>query len=150
MAHPSDSSVQVEAQAIIREKISTRLEVALAPATVTFATGATVQVNGAAPDESVLVEIFARQGRLKPGQQKKVALGAFKLITLRQSRPNARLILAFADAEAAAHVLGDGWLAQALTVWGVEVLVVDLDDEQRDKIRAAQILQDMRNSSPIT
>jgi hypothetical protein len=34
-------------------------------------------------------------------------------------------------------------------LWGVEVVVVELDDEQRDKIRAAQRLQDMRNVSLI-
>ena len=147
MAHPSDSSVQVEAEAIIRDKVAALLGTALAPATVTFNTGAPMQVNGAAVDESVLIEIFARQGRLKAGQQKKVALDAFKLITLRRSRPDARLILAFADADAAASARGNGWLAQALAIWGVEVLIVDLDDELRDEIRAAQRLQDMRNVS---
>lgn len=111
---------------------------------MTFDTGAAVQVDGVADDESVLVEIFAHQGKLKGGQQRKVALDALKLITLGRSRPGTQLILAFADDEAAAYARGNGWLAQALSTWNVTVLVIELDDEDRKKIRAAQIVQEMR------
>jgi hypothetical protein len=145
MAHRSDSAVQREAEALIRDKVAAEVGKELTPTTVTFDTGAPVQVDGVAADESVLVEIFARQGKLKPGQQKKVALDAFKLVTLGRSRPGAELILAFADAEAAAYPRGAGWLAEALKTWKVRVLVVDLDETERAKIRAAQLLQEMRN-----
>jgi hypothetical protein len=63
-------------------------------------------------DESVLVEVFAHQGRLKGGQFHKVARDALKLITLARSREASRLILAFGE-EAAACVIGRSWLAEA-------------------------------------
>jgi hypothetical protein len=61
MAHRSDSRVQREAEALIRDKVATVVGKHLEPATVEFDTGAAVQVDGAAADESVLVEIFAGQ-----------------------------------------------------------------------------------------
>jgi hypothetical protein len=145
MAHRSDSAAQREAEALIRDKVAVLVGKDLAPATVAFETGAPVQVDGVAADESVLVEVFARQGKLKPGQQKKVALDAFKLITLGRNRPGAELILAFADGEASAYADGKGWLAEAPTAWKVKVLTVELDLAERDKIRAAQLVQEMRN-----
>ncbi len=144
MAHRGDAVVQREAEALIRDRAATLVGKSLASATVTFDTGAAVQVDGVADDESVLVEIFAHQGKLKGGQQRKVALDALKLITLGRSRPGTQLILAFADDEAAAYARGNGWLAQALSTWNVTVLVIELDDEDRKKIRAAQIVQEMR------
>jgi hypothetical protein len=145
MPHRSDSAVQLAAEAVIREKLADLVGKPLAPATVTFDTGAPVQVDAVAADESVLAEIFARQGKLKGGQQKKVALDAFKLVTLARSRPQAQLILAFADDAAAAYARGAGWLAEALKTWKVTVLVVELDETEREKIRQAQALQEMRN-----
>lgn len=141
MAHHSDSKVQREAEEIIRTQVSEKVGAELAPADLAFETGALVRVDGATADESVIVEIFARQGKLKPGQQKKVALDAFKLVTLGRNRPNSRLIVVFADDDAAAYALGKGWLAQALKTWKVEVLVVELDAVQRERILAAQIEQ---------
>jgi len=45
------------------------------------------------------------------GERPKVGLDAFKLVTVGRSRPQAQLILAFADDEAAAYARGKGWLA---------------------------------------
>ena len=136
--HHSDSTVQQEAEAAIRARASSLIGADLFPGTLSFATGATVRVNGATNDESVIVEIVARQGKLKGSQQRKVALDAFKLITLGRSRPGARLMLVFADEDAAAYARGKGWLAEALKTWDVEVLVVGLDEELRARIQAAQ------------
>lgn len=61
---------------------------------------------------------------LKAGQQKKVAIDTLKLITIRRERPETRLVLTFADEAAAAYAQGNGWLAQALRSWEVDVVVV--------------------------
>jgi hypothetical protein len=143
--HRSSSEVQGKAEAIIRDKLAAIVGTELAPAAVTFDTGARVQVDAVADDESVLAEIFARQGKLKGGQQKKVAIDTLKLITLGRSRPDAELILVFADHDAAAYALGRGWLAEALTTWKVRVEVIEIDDSLRDQIRAAQARQEMVN-----
>ena len=119
--------------------------IALEPTTVELDLGAKVQVDGAAANESVFVEIFARQGALKGGQRHKIATDALKLITLGRSRPNARLIIAFADDEAAAYATKGTWLSEALKTWGITVLVVELDEVVRDGIKAAQLRQIMVN-----
>lgn len=119
----------------------------LAPASLTLAGGARVDVDGVAPDGSVLVEAFAHQGRMRGSQPKKVAQDALKLITLRREHPDARLVLAFADPLAAASVTGKGWLAEALASWEIEIVVVDLEDDVRTGLNAAQVRQRMVNTA---
>jgi hypothetical protein len=143
--HASDSAVQREAEHVVRRQLAARLGVDLAPTTIRLKAGAPVEVDAGSPDGLVLAEIFARQGELKGGQQKKVAIDTLKLITIREERPGARLIVAFADQAAAAYATGGGWVAQALRTWSVEVEIVDLPDELRRRIREAQATQTMIN-----
>lgn len=143
--HESDSGVQRDAEVLILDAVAKYVDMALAPRIVRFDSGATVQVDGAPSDESLFVEIFARQGALKSGQRKKVSQDALKLVTLGRSRPSARLILAFADEQAAAYASKGTWLSEALRTWGVEVLVVELEQTVRARIREAQVQQQMVN-----
>ncbi len=145
MAHESDSHEQRCAEPLILAGVSAAVGVELTPRSLRLDGGARVDVDGVATDESVLVEIFAHQGPLKGGQLHKVARDALKLITLARSREHSRLIIAFGDYDAAACVSGTSWLAEALRVWRVEVLVVVLDDDVRAGLRAAQARQVMVN-----
>ncbi len=149
--HQSDSSAQRNAEHLIREEVATRVEIELKARSVEFASGAVVNVDGVADDESVFVEIFAHHGPLKGGQRHKIATDALKLITIGRSRPAAKLIIAFADDEAAAYAAKGTWLSEALITWNIDVLVVDIDPAVRDGIRAAQVRQVMINpSAPAT
>jgi hypothetical protein len=143
--HPSDSSMQRRAEAAILAAVSAELRVILTPRSLVLSNGSRVEVDGTAPDLSVLVEAFARQGALKGGQQKKVCQDALKLITLGRIHPDARLVIAFADPEAAEYASRGTWVAEALATWGVEVIVVDIDPELRTQIREAQLRQVMLN-----
>jgi len=87
------------------------------------------------------------RGRLKGAQFHKVARDALKLVTLKRSRPTARLVVAFADDAAAGCVTGRSWPADALRTWGIDMLVVEIDDDVRAGLRAAQIRQVMVNPS---
>jgi len=147
MAHPSDSHEQRSAEALILQAVSASVGVELAPRSLRLDGGARADVDGAAPDESVLVEVFAHQGRLKGAQSHKVARDALKLITLGRTRPGSKLIIAFGDSDAAACVNAKSWLAQALRTWEVEVLAVDLDAVVRAGLRSAQARQVMVNLS---
>jgi hypothetical protein len=147
--HASDSSVQLRAEAVIREALSRAIGVALEPKRLTLQGGATVHVDAASADDTVIAEIFARQGPLKGGQQKKVAIDTLKLVTLRRVHENARLVLAFADADAAHYATGGGWVAQALREWNVDVIVLAIPDELRNEIRAAQSTQKMVNVDEV-
>lgn len=145
----SESAVQLRAETAIREQLEHMLGTKLEPRTLRLAGGATVAVDAAASDNSLIAEIFARQGRLKPGQQKKVAIDAFKLVTIGREHPRADLVLVFADSAAAAYATGDGWLAYALRAWDVRVMVVEIDAGLRAEIRAAQHRQRMVNAGDV-
>ena len=71
MQHPSDSATQRQAEALIREEVADALGVELKPTSVLLGERATVAVDGASPDESVLVEIFAGRARSRPGKSKR-------------------------------------------------------------------------------
>jgi hypothetical protein len=143
--HASDSHEQRLAEPLILAGVGKKLDVELAPRSLRLEHGARVDVDGVAPDESVLVEIYAHQGRLRGGQFHKVARDALKLITLKRTHPTAQLVLAFADSDAAACVTGTSWLAEALRAWDITVLVVELEHDTREGLRAAQVRQVMAN-----
>jgi hypothetical protein len=145
VAHPSDSQEQRNAEALILQAVSASVGIELAPRSLRLDGGARADVDGVAPDESVLVEVFAHQGRLKGAQFHKVARDALKLITLGRTRPGSRLIIAFGDSDAAACVSASSWLAEALRTWAIEVLVVNLDADIRAGLRSAQARQVMVN-----
>ncbi len=147
MTRASSSQEQRDAEPLIREGVSRHLGgPALAPRVLWLDGGSRVDVDGVSEDESVLVEIFAHQGRLRGGQFGKVARDTLKLITLARTRPGCELVLAFADEDAARCVTCNSWLSEALKSWGIEVVVVALDDEVRAGLRAAQVRQVMINA----
>jgi hypothetical protein len=145
MTHPSDSLAQRLAEPLILAGASRVLGVELASRSLRLENGARTDVDGVAPDESVLVEVFARRGRLKTGQAHKVANDALKLITLGRLRPASRLVIALGDTVAASSITGRSWLAEALQTWGVEVLVVPVDADTSARLDAAQATQKMVN-----
>lgn len=117
----------------------------LTPGSLDLPNGARVDVDGIDEEKVVFVEIFARQGRLRGAQFHKVARDALKLITLTKGREETRRIIAFGDAEAAACVTGKSWLAEALATWNIEIMVVELDENVRAGLHAAQARQVMVN-----
>ncbi len=145
MVHQSSSAEHLAAEPLILAGVGERLGVALEPRSLKLPGGARVDVDGVAPDESVFVEVFAHQGRLRGGQFHKVARDALKLITLARDRHDAKLVIAFGDQAAADCVTKRSWLAEALQTWRIEVVVAELEPAVRDGLRTAQIRQVMVN-----
>jgi hypothetical protein len=104
--------------------------------------GGRLEVDGGTDDQenALLVEAWAHQGPPKPAQRAKVLTDAFKLsfaATLLPRRP--RLLLLFSDKQAAAPFRSPRtWPAAAIREAGVEVIMVDLPEEERARIREAQ------------
>jgi hypothetical protein len=144
-SHLSDAGVQIAAEATILGLLGDSIGVTLSQGGNVPVGGAEVQPDGMAADGSVVVEVFAHIGKLRGGQRHKVSTDALKLLAIRDSHPDARLILAFADGEAAASV--SGWKAQTLKAQEIEIHTVDLTPEDRAKIEAAQFQQTMVNPS---
>jgi hypothetical protein len=141
--HASDSSAQIAAEAPILAALGAALDIPLERGQ-DFPIGSTrVRPDGVAADGSVFVEVFAHVGKLKGSQRHKVSTDALKLLAIRETRPDARLILAFADETAAASV--SGWRAETLKANGIEIHVVALEPEDRAGIEAAQARQKMVN-----
>lgn len=134
--HQSDSKVQKEAEAIVLAGVSEQLGVPITQKVRLELDDAKVELDGANADESVLVEVFARIGKLKGAQLHKISTDTLKLVALAETRPDARLILAFADQDAADSVVG--WRAAVLARHEIEKLVVELSEEQRQLILGAQ------------
>ena len=99
-----------------------------------------IEVDGVAEDRSVLVEAWAHQGSPKSAQKMKVMNDAFKLIAASRLFEPAipRLILLFADEDAARPFQSNSWRASALAALGIEVVVAELPADVRDSIVAAQ------------
>jgi hypothetical protein len=139
--HPSDSTPQLSAEPLMIAAVSEAIDVPLAKQRITFTNGSWCEVDGVSADGKVLAEAFAHQGQMIGGQLRKVSEDAFKLVTIAKDRNDMRLIVAFGDHEAAKSFLGKSWKAEALHLWNVEVLVVEIDDTVRDGVRAAQVRQ---------
>jgi hypothetical protein len=72
-----------------------------------------------------------------------------KLITIGRTHPNAQLVIAFADEDAAAYASRGTWVAEALATWAAQVLIVDIGEELRSEIRKAQLRQVMVNPASL-
>jgi hypothetical protein len=143
--HRSSSIEQQDAEPVILAMVAEQIGTALTPARVELRGGSRVEVDGTDDSRTVFVEVYARQGALKGGQVKKVAQDILKLAMLGRNRPGARLVLVLASPEAARTVTGQGWLAEAVTEFGIEVLVAEIDASTREGLRDAQRRQVMIN-----
>ncbi len=142
MAHDSDSSTQRQAESVLIKFVAKELNVDLRPATLTLGSGATIQVDGASSDLSILVEAWAHQGAPRGAQSNKVLGDATKLwLAARPVEGRNRLILVLADELAARPFTGRSWRAAANAEMGDENLVAPLDGEMRRQIRSAQTRQ---------
>lgn len=141
-AHPSDSLAQRDAEVDIVAALSANLGVPLAKTSIPTGNGGRVELDGAAADNSILVEAYAHQGGLRGGQPKKLATDALKLMWIGRQIGATRLILAVADEKVEAYLRRPkAWLTQALIDLKVEVVRVDLDDATASAIRTAQTVQ---------
>src|SRR5665647_3911065 len=102
---PGDANVQKLAEGPILASLARQPEfagVSAATQTLLLDGGVRISVDGQTPDGSVLVEAFAHQGALKPGQMKKVAQDILKLSLVRSQpgRESTRLVIVFASGQA--------------------------------------------------
>jgi len=140
------SSVQRDADAMILASAEEQLGLGpLSPLRIGVAPGASVEVDGAG--DGVLVEVFARQGALKPAQRKKIAQDVLKSRVLRETVGYADHRMLIVSASDAARDSITGWVAFAARSARVELLVVDIAETWRERLRAAQAGQFM--SSPL-
>jgi hypothetical protein len=144
--HKSDSSPQQQAEAHMLTALQKSLE-------ATFVAGAWLPIElGVKPDgldltKKIIVEVYARVGALKGAQLHKAKADLLKLIYVKKKLgPEWRAVICFGSNEAAAFLQGKSWAAEAAREFGVEVVVQELPQEQKQKILAAQQRQRMVNA----
>lgn len=142
--HPSGSPEHSAAEALILDALGVELGIELRQGAEVSIGTASVRPDGVDEGRSIFVEVSAHVGKLKGGQRHKVSTDALKQPAIRDAHPNARLILAFADEEAAASV--SGWKSEMLRRNAIEIRAVDLGPDERAKIEAAQRRQRMVNA----
>jgi len=147
-SHVSDSQAQREAEAMKLLELSQVLKLDIARKDDRVS-----ELNGLEPDaidwtERVLVEVYARIGKLKGAQPHKVKGDILKLVYLeRMLGGKWRKILCFADQSAANTAVGKSWVSLAAKEFGVEVIVQPLPAVIAQKVEAAQLRQRMVNQT---
>lgn len=137
--HPSLSDVQDEAEAVALEILRERDGYkTLAPREVPIGS-AVCKPDGVNDGAGRIVEIYARVGRLKGAQTKKVATDVLKFAAI-QKQPgfeNAKCEIYFVDADARSSVTG--WIKEAAREFDVHLgLLRDFPDDLKEKLLEAQ------------
>lgn len=129
--------------------LSVELETTRDVTSISLAGGVRIEVDAATRDASVVVEAYARQGRLKSAQLKKIAQDILKLALLKREpgRQSTAAIIVFASQEARDSV--SGWVGQAADSFDVTLKVVDIPENLREQIRLAQSRQVMVNLDQV-
>lgn len=136
------SSEQRAAEPIMLATLGSQLGLELAPRRISHPSGARVELDGADDALTVLVECWAHQGPAKVAQKSKLVKDAVKLFWIANSLPDQpRLLICVTDPAAVRHLTPRSWETQAIAELGVEVVVVDLPEDTRRRIAAAQVRQ---------
>lgn len=137
--HPGHSEEQQEAEHLLVAGLGEKCGVPLERKRLIFGNRGWLELDGVCDDPPIFCEAWAHQGPPKAAQKNKVMSDAFKLmLASRLTGKKARLIMAFGDSEAASHFQGESWMAEALRSSGIEIMVLSLPDDVRERIRSAQ------------
>jgi hypothetical protein len=136
---PGDSLEQREAETAMVNLLAEQIGLDLKPERIKLPEGGWLQVDGFSQDPRVACEAWAHHGEAKSALKDKVAKDIFKLVFVRElMQADTRLILLFSDEAATKFLRGRSWRAQAMRSLGVEIEVVDVPVEVRNRIIAAQ------------
>lgn len=139
---PGNSKVQRDAELIMVAWLGREMSCVLEPKRIKLPDGSRLELDAYCEDPLIICEAWAHQGAPKSSQKFKVMNDAMKLLAARSVvGEHARAVLLFADEDAASHFRRKTWHAIALTENRIEVIVANLSEELRAKIRVAQSRQ---------
>ena len=147
--HKSSSHIQIQAEEMMFSKIEHLFEIKfeknkkiyLADNTYTY-----IQPDFYSEEFSIVGEIFAQIGKPKKAQDNKISNDILKMLLLDKiSGKQYRKIIAVCDKKEMKKLMGQSVLAESLKQFGVEVILVELDEDMRTKILKAQEIQRMTN-----
>lgn len=145
--HLSDSSEQKCAEEYILDRLAEMLGCDFV-ANPRLPIDISVRPDGIDPSNKIIVEVYARIGKVKGGQSHKIKGDVLKLALLGNRLGSEwRKIMCFASHESASYVEGASWVAEAAREFGIEVCVVELPERLRKRVVSAQQRQRMVNQS---
>ncbi|WP_353807643.1 hypothetical protein [Agromyces sp. SYSU T00194] len=116
-------------EAAMLRALGAQLGTPLIPASITVDEQTRFEVEGAATDGSVFVQLVGNTGEFKSAHRNRVTANLFKLAWVKQALfPGARLALCITPTVAKAFV-PNGWTTVATRDLGVEVLLYDVDSD---------------------
>ena len=134
-----ENSEQQKAELWMISALSKKLGAELTRRKWSLEGGSYIELDGYCESPKILCEAWAHIGILKTSQKNKVMTDAFKLIFVNKLvKGNSKLILLFADHEAAAHFKEKTWMAQCLKEHNIIVEVIELPTELKTEILKAQ------------
>ena len=147
--HKSSSHIQIQAEEMMFSKIEHLFEIKfeknkkiyLADNTYTY-----MQPDFYSEEFSIVGEIFAHIGKPKKAQDNKISNDILKMLLLDKiSGKQYRKIIAVCDKKEMKKLMGQSVLAESIRQFGIEVILVELDEDMRNKILKAQEIQRMTN-----
>lgn len=134
-----DSSIQRRAEPVIRESLEKQLDIKLVESPAVLGS---LKLDGYCAEPPTCVEIWAHQGSAKSAQKAKVMTDMCKLLLAEKNlgKP-CRKIFVVADKDAVSHLMNSSWQREFAKEFGIEILVVDIDDTTRQQICQAQKAQ---------
>lgn len=145
----SHSTEQQEAGRIIFEKVKEWLDINLVeePKIILGNDIFThIEPDFYSEEHLVVGEIFSHIGKAKKTQDNKIAFDILKMLLLEKvTNKHYRKILVVCDETEYRHLNGKSVLAESIRQYGIEVKMIDIEAELRDKIVSAQQRQVMVN-----
>jgi hypothetical protein len=133
------SQEQQEAEIVIREALERHLKI---EADITFSVTPKewkIRLDAYCETPLIFVEIWARQGKAKPAQQKKVMTDLCKLIWAEKlAGKKARKIFAVSCDESVSFLKGKSWHGEFAKAHEIEVVTLDISTDIIDRVLAAQ------------
>ena len=146
----SSSIEQMKAEDIIFSLVEKKLGVALEKNPILYFSNnrySYIQPDFYSAQEQIVGEIFAHVGKPKKAQNNKIANDILKMLLLDKiSKIAHRKIVVVCDKEEQKALQGQSALSESIRQFGIEVLLVDVDDKIKQQIMNAQDRQKMINA----
>ena len=148
--HKSSSHIQIQAENILLAKVESMLNIKLeknkriylADNKYTY-----IQPDFYSSKIGIIGEIFAHIGKPKKAQDNKIANDILKMLLLDKiSGKQHRKILVVCDADEKKKLEGKSALAESIRQFGIEILMVDIDETMHKQLLDAQTRQKMVNA----
>lgn len=99
----------------------------------------TIQPDFYSDEHSIIGEIYAHIGSLKPPQQKKMLADILKMLLLEKlTNRKYRKIIAICDDTVFKAITGKSWASACFKAFDVEIMNVDIGESNRELLMAAQ------------